>query len=108
MPVSSYIYVQIILNVPACLVLIEPSLKPDFGILGITFLENFTQYYSITHNQFALVPNDPNTATVINVDLPQTRLIIGSIATCIPLFIIFMVISVRVTFKSDEEISQNI
>lgn len=101
MPVSSYIYVHRLFNIPACLVLIEPSLKPDFGILGITFLENFTQYYSLTHNQIALLPNDPATANVKNVDLPQTRLIIGSIAACIALYILLMVISVRLTLKPE-------
>ena len=70
MPVSSYILMHLFLNVPTCLVLIEPSLKPNFGILGITFLENFTQYYSPQHNQFALVPNDPSNATIKDVDIP--------------------------------------
>lgn len=106
MPVSSYIAIQLIFNIPACLVLIEPSLKPDFGILGITFLENFTQFYSITHNQFALAPNNQATAKIINADLHQTRLIIGSVAACIPLYIIFMIISVRITLKSDDDLPE--
>lgn len=50
MPVSSYLQVYpSAFGYSQCIIKIAEQKKNNFGTLGVTFLENYSQYYSISH-----------------------------------------------------------
>jgi len=89
MPVSSYLQVvPSALSYPQCYIKIaQQTSNNDFGTLGITFLQNFVQYYSLTHNQQAFMPSEQSTAKVVYSDIDESAILMSSIG-CALVFII--------------------
>lgn len=77
MPVSSYLEVYQSQNrLPNCLIKIREAKGKNFGTLGITFLENFAQYYSVDHRQLALKPNSLTQAKVMVDDINEQAAVV--------------------------------
>lgn len=105
MPPSSYLIVGPSTKtvVATCYLKFGVADDKNFGLLGITFLENFTQYYSLTNNQLALIPSNPATATTIEIK-NHNAIVIGVL---VPLTLVacclLLAYSIKLGFENEKE-----